>query len=108
MLFHQLKSRNSERSFRVSGNVIQEEEDVEAVITRKNSNCDANASSVSNEVDLNQQAYISQTNSETVIELTAYTTDVKTATATHCASASACDSGSTNTRIEECNAITFV
>ena len=116
VMFHQLESRNSERRFSVSGNVIQEEGEVETVIALENSNCDAvgegtndaNTSSVSNEVELNQQAYLSETNPETVIELTAYTTDVKTATATHHTSESACDSGSTNTMVEECSAITFV
>ena len=118
MLFHQLESRNGERNVRDSGNVIQEEEGV-AVIVTEHSICDAvedstndiNVSSVSNEVNLNQQSYLSEPNSETVVELTDfanYTTDVKTATATHYTVKSACDSGSTNVIIEECGAITFV
>ena len=115
VLFHQLESRNSERNFHVSGNVIREE-DVETVTAGEESNCDAvgectndaNASCISKEADLTQQADLSEANSETVIELTAYMTDVKTATAACYASGSACDSGNTNTMIEECSAITFV
>ena len=118
VLFHQLESRNSERNVRDSGNVIQEQEGA-AVIVGEHSICDAvedstndiNVSSVSNEVNLNQQSYLSEPSSETVVELTDYTNytkDVKTATATHYTAKSACDSGSTNVIIEECGVITFV
>ena len=63
VLFHQLESRNSERNVRDSGNVIQEQEGA-AVIVGEHSICDAvedstndiNVSSVSNEVNLNQQS----------------------------------------------------
>ena len=117
MLFHQLERRNSERGFRDSGNVIQEKEDA-AVIAGENSKCnvdedgtnDANVSSASNEMDLNQQSYLSETNSETVIEFSDYTNyrmDVKMVTGTHHTPHSAYDSGSTNVIIEECGAITF-
>ena len=115
VLFHQLESRNGERSFRDSGNVIQEEEGA-AVIAGENSNCDAvedrtndtNASSLSNEVNLNQQSYLSKPSSETVVELTDFTSyamDVKTATGTHHTPNSAYENESTNVIIEECGVI---